>query len=172
MQYTLRSKESLISAICGCVNVKNVTHYIQIIHLMPDSSSLFMFPVFVRVCVCVRACLHLSIRDVSLPTCQGLFPLQLYEWCWEISMLVQWQQDQYRVLCMWGVQPGQLHDWWWSHRSLPVSGLPAKIGPLAKSSLAQLICHQAGQSRLHKPHRPTELTLCVLEPVLPGPTVH
>lgn len=52
------------------------------------------------------------------------------------------------------------------------SGLPAKIGPLAKSSLAQLICHQAGQSRLHKLHRPTKLTRCVLKPVLPSPTVH
>lgn len=52
------------------------------------------------------------------------------------------------------------------------SGLPAKIGPLAKSSLAQLICHQAGQSRLHKLHRPTKLTCCVLKPVLPRPTVH
>lgn len=52
------------------------------------------------------------------------------------------------------------------------SGLPAKIGPLAKSSLAQLICHQAGQNRLHKLHRPTELTRCVLRPVLPSPTVH
>eukprot|EP00064_Thunnus_orientalis_P000937 superscaffoldBa00000057_g938 len=52
------------------------------------------------------------------------------------------------------------------------SGLPAKIGPLAKSSLAQLICHRAGQSRLHKLHRPTKLTRCVLKPVLPSPTVH
>lgn len=52
------------------------------------------------------------------------------------------------------------------------SGLPAKIGPPAKSSLAQLICHRAGQSRLHKLHRPAELTRCVLEPVLPSPTVH
>lgn len=52
------------------------------------------------------------------------------------------------------------------------SGLPAKIGPPAKSSSAQLICHQAGQSRLHKLHRPAELARCVLKPVLPRPTVH
>lgn len=52
------------------------------------------------------------------------------------------------------------------------SGLPAKIGPLAKSSPVQLICHQAGQGRLHKLHRPTKLTCCVRKPVLPRPTVH
>lgn len=52
------------------------------------------------------------------------------------------------------------------------SGLPAKIGLLAKSSLAWFICHRTGLSRLHKLHRPTKLTRTVLKPVLPSLTVH
>lgn len=52
------------------------------------------------------------------------------------------------------------------------SRLPAKIGPLASSGLAQLICHRAGQSRLHKLHRPVKPTRCVLKPVLPHLTAH
>lgn len=52
------------------------------------------------------------------------------------------------------------------------SRLPAKIGPLARSGLAQLICHRAGQNRLHKLHRPMKPTCCVLKPVLPLLTAH
>lgn len=143
---------------CLCVNMRSVTYSRSVSYLCVHTC--------VGACTLCTSVMHLCLHVRVCPRCSCINDAEKYPCCSSdnstnaVSCICEVSS---RGNCMTDGGPIDCSQ---------SSGLPAKIGPQAKSSLAQLICHQAGRSRLHKLHRPTKLTRCVLKPVLPSPTVH
>lgn len=117
-------------------------------HAKRNHCSYFLF---FHTCLLTPFCISTSVSEV----CRRSASINGTQ---KTSATVRRQQHAVcACLCVWGVQTGQLHDWWWSHWLLPVFEASSQDWASGQGRLGQLICHRAGQSRLHKLHRPVKL---------------